>query len=396
MSLKFEKITRPAMRGLEPGEEINEHNIRYKKLRNGDGRFTIDLKVNKRRIHRVIGFDSDGMTKEKVLEVIEQIKTDARNERLNLPTKRKTPMTFKEAALEYLSKQKASGGKNLKAKERHLAHVPKPENPPCDYLRQFFGMMSLSQITTFDIDRYKKWRKDSKATHGTINRELATLSHLLACAVEWQWIPKKPGTIKKLKEENQRIVYLSAEQVKRLKDEARLDDNSQLYPFILIGLETGMRMMEILSIRLEDIHLKDRQIYIPEAKAGAAIQPITPNLAEYLAWHLKQNCKEGQVWLFPSRKSKTGHTVNITKSYRRVVKKAGFDPNEIVRHTLRHTAITHLVQSGVDLPTVKKISRHKTTQMVERYAHQNNEHIRQAMEKLEQKYQVKPLLEVAR
>jgi site-specific recombinase XerD len=54
-----------------------------------------------------------------------------------------------------------------------------------------------------------------------------------------------------------------------------------------------------------------------------------------------------------------------------------------VRHTLRHTAVSHLVQAGVDLPTVKKISGHKTTAMVERYSHQNSEHIQAAMDKLE-------------
>ena len=37
----------------------------------------------------------------------------------------------------------------------------------------------------------------------------------------------------------------------------------------------------------------------------------------------------------------------------RCVKRAGLDPTQVVRHTLRHTAITHLVQAGVDLPTVK-------------------------------------------
>jgi len=41
------------------------------------------------------------------------------------------------------------------------------------------------------------------------------------------------------------------------------------------------------------------------------------------------------------------------------------------------------VQSGVDLPTVKRISGHKTLIMVERYAHQNGEHIQSAMEKLQ-------------
>jgi site-specific recombinase XerD len=57
-----------------------------------------------------------------------------------------------------------------------------------------------------------------------------------------------------------------------------------------------------------------------------------------------------------------------------------------VPHTLRHTAITHLVQAGVDLPTVKRISGHKTLIMVERYAHQNGAHMHAAMDRLETRY----------
>jgi integrase len=163
------------------------------------------------------------------------------------------------------------------------------------------------------------------------------------------------------------------------------DESPDVHPFITIGLETSMRKMEILSIRLEHIDVERRVIYIPIAKAGAREQPITANLAEYLRDRLAE-AEPGQVWLFPSKTSKTGHVVNIEKQFRRVVENAGLDPKEIVRHTLRHTAITHLVQAGVDLPTVKRISGHKTLQMVERYSHQNGEHIRAAMDKLESRY----------
>lgn len=69
-----------------------------------------------------------------------------------------------------------------------------------------------------------------------------------------------------------------------------------------------------------------------------------------------------------------------------MVKRAGLNPEEVVRHTLRHTAITHLVQADVDLPTVQRISGHKTLQMVVRYSHQNGEHIRSAMDVLEKRY----------
>jgi site-specific recombinase XerD len=79
-------------------------------------------------------------------------------------------------------------------------------------------------------------------------------------------------------------------------------------------------------------------------------------------------------------------TVDVRKTFVRAVTAAGLDPKQVVRHTLRHTAITHLVQAGVDLPTVKRISGHKTMAMVERYAHQSGSHIAVAMDKLDDRY----------
>ncbi|WP_445369864.1 tyrosine-type recombinase/integrase [Methylomonas sp. BW4-1] len=187
---------------------------------------------------------------------------------------------------------------------------------------------------------------------------------------------------------NGRISYLTTEQIDRLLEACRNDSSNYIYPFALIGLETSMRKMEILSIRLGHIDLKRRVIYIPKAKAGAREQPITAHLADYLKQHLKQVESE-QVWLFPSESSESGHMVSIEKAFRRVVAEAGLDPKEVLRHTLRHTAITHLVQAGVDLPTVQRISGHKTMQMVVRYSRQNGEHIQEAMEKLEQRYRKK-------
>ncbi|MCL2590993.1 MAG: tyrosine-type recombinase/integrase [Betaproteobacteria bacterium] len=80
--------------------------------------------------------------------------------------------------------------------------------------------------------------------------------------------------------------------------------------------------------------------------------------------------------------------MDIRTPFTRVVEAAGLDPKQVVRHTLRHTAITHLVQAGVDLPTVKRISGHKTLAMIERYAHQNGEHINEAMDKLQNRFKL--------
>lgn len=143
-----------------------------------------------------------------------------------------------------------------------------------------------------------------------------------------------------------------------------------------------MRMSEILSIRRENVDIARKRIYVPQAKAGARGQPMTAELSGYLDKHIAALPK-GTAWLFPSVASRTGHLATIRTAHRRVVKAAGLDPDVVVRHTFRHTAVTHLVQAGVDLPTVQKISGHKALALVARYAHANGAHIDAAMDRLE-------------
>ena len=58
---------------------------------------------------------------------------------------------------------------------------------------------------------------------------------------------------------------------------------------------------------------------------------------------------------------------------------AGLDPALITPHVMRHTAITNLVQAGVALPTLQRISGHKTVAMVLRYSHVHGRHIDEAI-----------------
>jgi len=374
--MSFTKLTRRTMRKLQRGEKITEHGIIFDRLPDGDGRFTINIMVDGQRIRRVIGRESAGTTRTQAEDFIDKVRQEAKEGRLNLPKGRKLVLRFDEAAGRYLDKLIVEGGRDIdKKRERFNLH-----------LAPFFGNKPLSKISAFDVERYKKHRHEAGASPGTINRELACLSHLFTKAVEWKWVDFKPAQIKRLKEDKGRITYLTIDQIKRLIEAAKGSPNPHVYPFIVIGLETSMRRMEILSIQLEHIDLERRVIYIPMAKGGAREQPITQHLADFLSGYVEA-AESAQEWLFPAPRSKTGHVVSIEKAFRRVVKAADLDPKQVVRHTFRHTAITHLVQAGVDLPTVQRISGHKTLQMVVRYSHQNGEHIQTAMDKLEERYQ---------
>ncbi|CAJ4869691.1 tyrosine-type recombinase/integrase [Burkholderia pseudomallei] len=391
------KLSRPKMRKLAPGEKITERGITFERLRNGDGLFSVNVMIDGQRIHRIVGRESDGTTRTQAEDFIGKLRNDAKHDRLSLPKGRKVALSFRDAAIKYLEKLDAEGGKDIKAKrmrlERHL--VP------------FFADTPLSKISTFDVERFKKQRQQEKsarggdrvsakakeqgakvsekareATPGTINRELAALSHLFSKAVEWGWITHRPAKLSRLKEGDGRIMYLTVNQVAALLEAAKASDNPQLYPFIVIAVETSMRMSEILSIRRENVDVQRRVIYIPKAKAGRREQPVTEHVATFLKEYIEA-LPPGTPWLFPSAAAKCGHTVEIRRPFVKAVREAGLDPALVVRHTLRHTAITHLVQAGIDLPTVKRISGHKTLAMVERYSHQNGEHIQAAMDKLQ-------------
>ncbi len=373
--MKFKTLTRANIRNVGLHEKIQENGIEFDRLANGDGRYRINIMVDGRRIHRLVGKESDGTTRLHAEKILAKFRNEAHEARLNLPKGRKPTLRFKEAAEQYLEKQISTQAKNLKAKisQLKLRLIP------------FFSNIPLDKIDDEEVEKYKVKRQEDGINTGTINRELSVLSHLFTKAVEWKWLKNKPVMVKKFKENEPRITYLTVEQIDRLLTEAKQDQNPYIYEFIVIGLETAMRLSEILSIRLENIDLNRQVIFIPHAKAGSRQQPMTTYLAEALSPYVKR-ARPNQIWLFPSARSKTGHCVNICKPFRRVATAAGLNPNEVVRHTLRHTAITHLVQAGVDLPTVKRISGHKTLQMVERYSHQNGSHIQAAMDKLDQRY----------
>lgn len=220
---------------------------------------------------------------------------------------------------------------------------------------------------------------------GTINRELATLKHLRNMAVRWGWVAPSAHRIRILPDPPTKIVYLTVEQCERLLRCAQEDANPLIYPFLAVGLQTGMRHGEILNMRREHVDVAGRTIFIPKAKAGARPQPMTQRLAEYLATYLA-TLPEDVSWLFPSGSSESGHIEDIRKPFVRAVSAAGLGPRVITPHVMRHTVITHAFQAGVDLPTVKKISGHKTLAMLDRYAHANEVHVQAAMDKLEARF----------
>ena len=371
MAIRFARLTRPNIRRLKPGGKITERGITAERLRDGDVRLSASVMVDGQRIHRVIGRASAGVTRTQAEDFISKARAEAREGRLSLPKGRKTQLTFECAATDYLARLEESDGKNLVAKRRQLRL----------YLTPFFGSQRLDAITTFTVDRYKKRRSETGACNGTINLELATLSHLFNKATEWGCLKALPCRIRMLPKGQGRIIALTDEQATALLHGAMADEDPYCWLFVTFGLNTAMRHREILRARFDQLNFDHLRLYIPDAKAGQREQPITPELAEILA-NEREMCEDRNGWIFPSPRpgaSSTGYRDRMSKSFRRAVNRAGLDPEVITPHVMRHTAITKLVKAGIDLPTIQRISGHKTLAMVLRYTHVHGRHIDEAM-----------------
>jgi integrase len=367
---KAGNLSRDAIKALKRGASITDGGITAQRLANGDVRWTVGIMVAGRRIHRVVGKTSEGVGRADSEAFIERVRSDERADRLQLPAGRKTWLSFAQAADRYLERMESSGGKNLKAKEQHIRMWLKPA----------FGAQRADTLSAFTVATYAKKRLKAGAEPGTINRELATLKHFLNDAVAAKDLKTVPCKLDMLKEGEGRTVVLSEDEAEALMQAAIADQDGDLWLFVAFALNTAMRHREVLRARFDQVAWDRARLYIGKAKAGAREQPLTPALVDILREERDhRNDRDGYIFPAKSSQAKHPHRDRITAGFKRVVIRAGLEPAKVTPHVLRHTAITRLVEAGVDLPTIQRISGHKTLAMVARYAHVSSPHIDVAM-----------------
>jgi len=381
VALRFQRLTRPEIRNLIVGTRIAEHGIVAERMKNGDVRFSVNVMIDGLRVHRVIGRESEGVTREQAERAIEAFRTKAREGRLDLPTGRKVHRTFREAADQYLENIDAT----LRPGMRGYSDVPNKKRHLRAYLIPYFKDLRADKVTEFAVQHYVRHRLEAGAMIATVNRELSTLSHFMNKMIQWKWIkPDSKPKIAKEDEPRKKIVVLPPAHQRALLNGGIADQDPATWLFIAFGLNTAMRHSEILRVRWDEIDFGSSRIHIPQAKAGPRIQPITASLRNMLEQE-RESRDDQQGYIFGQKRDggKTPFRNSMARQFERAVLRAGLEPTKVTPHVMRHTAITALVKAGVDLPTIQKISGHKTLQMVMRYVHLADDHIDTAIAALD-------------
>lgn len=177
--------------------------------------------------------------------------------------------------------------------------------------------------------------------------------------------------VKEYELNNQRQIFLSKTQAKRLLQEVDKSPNTHLKYIIPMLLLTGARKREVLDSTWSDFDMQNNLWTIPITKNGKKrILPITEPLQDLLKSIPKQS-----KYLFASAKTNKPY-ISIFQSWNSARIKANLP--EVRIHDLRHTYASALVNAKCSLYEVQVLLGHSTAKMTQRYAHLSNESLMRA------------------
>ncbi|MFA5794515.1 MAG: site-specific integrase [Candidatus Brocadiia bacterium] len=241
-----------------------------------------------------------------------------------------------------------------------------------DHLNKVFGDKSLCEISSRDIEIYKGDRA-AVVKKSTTNRELACMKCIFNVAIKWEYVNDNPvRRVSLFKENNQRVRYLEKNELVRLLAFSA----PHLKPIIIMALNTGLRLSEVLSLTWADIDLQRRLIKVMVTKNNEPRYiPITNRLMDMLQVVPK---RLDIPYLFVNEKGVPYKSVGT--SFDNAVRRAGI--KDFHFHDLRHTFASYLTMSGAGLRTVQELLGHKTITMTVRYSHLSPEHKQAAVDKM--------------
>ncbi len=133
-------------------------------------------------------------------------------------------------------------------------------------------------------------------------------------------------------------------------------------------LYTGIRVSELVRIRLEDVDYERCQIRINSGMGGKdRIVPFPASFKEVLAMHADKMRQQNAEYLFESSWKRSYTDRGIRKILAKYAKEAGIERN-ISPHRLRHFFLTWLKKQGIDDSFIQPYSGHSTRQSLEVYS----------------------------
>jgi len=158
---------------------------------------------------------------------------------------------------------------------------------------------------------------------------------------------------------------LSREEVARILSRPA---NRKHRVLLMTGYATGLRVSELVRLRVSDLDSDRMTIRVEQGKGGQdRYTLLSPRLLEELRAYWRG--ARPQPWLFPSQRGSRPVSISCAQRvYERAKREAGVRKRGGL-HALRHAFATHLLEAGTDLHTIQRLLGHRHLGTTMRYFH---------------------------
>lgn len=165
--------------------------------------------------------------------------------------------------------------------------------------------------------------------------------------------------------------YLSDDEITRLLQTIRDNDDILFYLVVAIAISSGLRVSELVDLKMTDMNLIDGYLKITGKGNKDRIIPLNQDLItkinEYLETY-KKGIKKNKKFFFVHNNGKLLSRQFIYLKLKEYANKSGIT-KRISPHCLRHTYATLLLNNGAKLKEVQMLLGHSKIETTEIYTH---------------------------
>lgn len=249
----------------------------------------------------------------------------------------------------------------------------------------FLGINHIDNINdiTYEIVRkYLKYLTDLKYTSKSIARIISSLRGLFKYLYLNKKITNNPMILVSTpKIEKKLPKYLEYNEVEKLLNAPNLKTDIGIRDYVVLEIlySTGIRVSELVNIKLKDIDISNKEIRILGKGNKERIVLFGDVLKEKLNLYLEKAYDNFNIlnsdYLLLNLHGKRINDREIRTIIDNNIKIAGIN-KKISPHTLRHTFATHMLNGGADIKTVSELLGHESISTTTIYTHLSNEQLK--------------------
>ena len=249
------------------------------------------------------------------------------------------------------------------------------------------GITAWENVTTTNLNSYMLYMEEQKYASSSISRSVASIRSFFHYLDKRNLIPDNPADeLKPPKVEKKLPDILSVYEVDLLLDQPNRETSKGLRDRAMLEVlyATGIRVSELISLRLNDVNLKMNYISCAERAKERAVpfgSAAREALTEYLekARNTFPMAQESDI-LFTNVSGRQMSRQGFWKLLKGYAALAGIE-RDITPHTLRHSFAAHMIENGADLKSVQEMLGHSDISSTQIYVNMNLGKMRNVYEK---------------